>query len=117
MNKKEGEDIVVFLGEGSRCEGNITSGGGVRIDGEFKGDITTKGHFIVGDKGSVESNKIEAKTATLAGKVLAELYAPQKVTLKATAHFEGTIKTRSLVIEEGAYFSGHSHQERQGEGK
>ncbi len=112
MNRKDKDEITVFLGEGSSFSGDIKSAGGIRIDGYLKGNISAKGHLVVGSTGRVESERIDVEEATVAGWVSAEISAPRRVCLKSTAHFTGTIKTRSLVIEEGAFFSGHSAQEQ-----
>lgn len=50
------KDINGFIGKGMSAEGKLSFEGVVRIEGSFKGDVTSAGTIIVGEGGTVEAN-------------------------------------------------------------
>jgi len=42
---------INLIGTGTIIDGNIVSNGDIRIDGNLKGNLSTKGKVIVGDTG------------------------------------------------------------------
>ena len=78
----------------------------IRIDGSLKGKIETSETLTVGENGVIEANII-AKSAIIAGKVVGNLSVEDRVELESQASFIGDLKTRDLVINEGATFHGN----------
>jgi len=73
------------------------------VTGEILGDINGS-EVTVGDTGKV-TGTITARTIAVHGKVTGALRA-ESVTLHSTAHIDGDIVQKNLVIAEGAKFDG-----------
>ena len=50
--------------------------------------------------------EIEANTAIIAGRMVGNVVTSEKIELQAKCEMEGDLKTKSLVIEQGAVFCG-----------
>ncbi len=94
-----------IIGKDSIITGTIDVKGPLRIDGQVKGQINCEDTVTVGAGGSLEA-EINCKVAVLAGNVSGNIIASEKVELQAKAEITGDLKTRSLVIEQGAIFCG-----------
>ncbi|MDF2927571.1 MAG: polymer-forming cytoskeletal protein [Paenibacillaceae bacterium] len=99
-----------IIGEGSVFEGRIKSEAGVRVEGSITGDVESSGDVIIGEKGSVKSN-INARNIIIAGTVLGNVTAKEKLTILSSGQLIGNSTTVSLVIEDGGVFSGTSKME------
>lgn len=99
-----------LIGEGSVFEGRIKSEAGVRIEGTIIGDVVCKGDITVGERGVVKSH-LEARNVIIAGTVTGNVTAKEKLTILSTGKLSGNTSAASLVIEEGAVFSGSSKME------
>jgi len=78
----------------------------LKINGEFKGSLQTKGTLTVGVKASVEANVI-GDNIVVAGKVRGDINASKMLVLMPTAILTGNISTPKLNIVEGAIFQGN----------
>jgi len=109
MNKKEKPiektDIKAFLGPGSQFEGKLIFDEIVRMDGTFRGEVTSKDVLIVGDTANVEG-EINVGTFILSGRFKGNVKAAARVELRAPAQVEGNIETPKLMVEEGVVFNG-----------
>jgi cytoskeletal protein CcmA (bactofilin family) len=97
MNTIIGKDTVIT--------GTIDVKGGLRVDGTAKGKVICDESITIGPTGVVES-EIEAGTIIIAGRLLGNINAAEKVELQAKCEVEGDIRTKSLTIEQGAIFCG-----------
>jgi len=91
--------------EGTSIEGEIRCESNIRIDGTFKGNLTTKGRLVVGPAGKLEGT-INCQNAELEGVVKGKIHVQQLLSLKSTSRVEGDIFTDKLAIEPGAAFTG-----------
>jgi cytoskeletal protein CcmA (bactofilin family) len=91
--------------EGTSIEGEIKCESNIRIDGSFKGELTTKGRLVVGPAGRIEGN-VQCQNAEIEGLVVGKLMVQQLLSLKGAAKVEGDIFTDKLAIEPGASFTG-----------
>ncbi len=94
-----------IIGKDSTFVGTLDVKGAVRIDGTVKGKIICNDVVTVGIGGLVEAD-IEAPTAVVAGKVIGNLYATDRIELQAKSDISGDMKTKSLTVEQGAVFCG-----------
>ena len=94
-----------LIGEGSEFRGEFKVKDLIRIDGYFKGNITTEGKVLVGRSGVVETD-IRAGVVVVGGEVKGSIFADKRVTLLSTCRLYGDVVTRSLVVEEGVVFEG-----------
>ncbi len=98
-----GKGINTVIGRGSVSEGRFRVETGVRVDGVLKGELISSGTLIVGESGVIEAD-VKVHDALISGRIVGTLEADEKVHLQATAAFVGKIKTRILIVEEGAIF-------------
>ncbi|MCA9706826.1 MAG: polymer-forming cytoskeletal protein [Myxococcales bacterium] len=98
-------EIITILAEGSAFDGKLTFEGTVRIDGEFSGEIRTRGTLVVGETAKVLA-QIDASTVIIEGHVEGDIRALELVELRGTARTAGTIHAPSLEIQRGAVFDG-----------
>lgn len=102
--------LDTIIGNETIFEGNIRAAGSVRVDGEFKGEVKTKGDLVIGDSGRVEAT-VEAANVLIAGYMKGNILAHGKVDLSSAARLYGDIEVQKLVIEEGAVFRGNCFME------
>ena len=97
--------LSAFIDQGSEFEGKLSFKDTVRIDGRFRGEITSENTLIVGETGEIEAS-IRSKTVAVSGSVTGDIIAATKVVLHKTARVSGNIQTGSLVVEDGAEIDG-----------
>ena len=93
------------LASGSKIKGNITADSDFRIDGEVEGDIVCSGKVVIGTQGILKGN-LNCQNAEIMGRVNGKIVVSELLSLKETAKFFGEIKTKTLMIEPKAVFSG-----------
>lgn len=105
--KRYVDDIAVntIVGDGSFVTGNVNSAGFTKIDGDVKGNISSKGRVVVSQNARVKGN-IRGVTVTVGGIVNGDIIAPESVKLSASSVVLGAIVTRKLILEEGSLFTG-----------
>ena len=97
--------LTAFIDQGSEFEGKLSFKDTVRIDGRFRGEISSEHTLIVGESGEIEAT-IRSKTVAISGSVTGDICAGTKVVLHKTARVHGNIETDSLVVEDGAEIDG-----------
>ena len=95
-----GEDVVIK-------DGIIYAQQTLRIDGQFKGEINSKGALIIGSEGGVDGN-IQCENIIIAGKVEGNVQAVNQVHIHKSGRVNGDITCDSIVIDEGGVFVGQS---------
>ena len=98
-------NLTAFIDQGSEFEGKLSFKDTVRIDGRFRGEISSENTLIVGESGEIEAT-ITSNTIAISGSVVGNVVAKQKVVIHKTGCVEGNIETPSLVVEEGARLDG-----------
>ncbi len=109
----EKSEIKAFLGPGSQFEGKLVFDEIVRLDGTFKGEITSRDTLIVGKTADLQA-EISVGTLILSGKFKGNVKAAAKVELRAPAEVEGTIESPVLVVEEGVLLNASLTMKRSG---
>ena len=104
-NNVNSPDKLNRIVEGTSIEGEIISEGNIRIDGNVKGTVSTKGRLVIGPNGNIEGN-IVCSNADIEGSLLGTIKVAELLTLKSTAKLQGDISTSKLSIEPGAVFGG-----------
>lgn len=94
-----------IIGRDTTIHGTLDVKGALRIDGNVQGKIQCTDAVTIGSTGKVEA-EIEAGTAIVAGHMCGNVVATDKVELQANCQMDGDLRTKSLVIEEGAIFCG-----------
>ena len=97
--------LTAFIDQGSEFEGKLSFRDTVRIDGRFRGEISSENTLIVGESGEIDAS-IRSNTIAISGTVMGDVIAERKVVLHKTARVEGNVETASIAIEEGAILNG-----------
>jgi cytoskeletal protein CcmA (bactofilin family) len=98
-------NLSAFIDQGSVFEGKLSFKDTVRIDGGFKGEISSENTLIVGESGEINAT-IHSSTVVVSGTVTGDINAGESVVLHKSAHVDGDINTPSIVVEKGAVFNG-----------
>jgi cytoskeletal protein CcmA (bactofilin family) len=112
-NSIEKSEIKAFLGPGSQFEGKLVFDEIVRLDGHFRGEITSRDTLIVGKTAELQA-EVSVGTLIISGRLKGNIKAASRVELRAPAVIEGTIDTPVLVIEEGVVFNGSLTMKKEG---
>jgi hypothetical protein len=96
---------VNIIGSGTSIEGDVVSGGDIRIDGNLKGTIRTRGKLVVGPTGTIDG-EVTCQNADVSGSIRGKVSVTELLSLKSSAKINGEITTGKLAIEPGADFSG-----------
>ena len=98
---------VTVVGQGARIEGTLVSAGSLRVDGQVKGKINAEGDVMLSPQSRVEAD-IHAQNVTIGGQFRGNVAAKGKTELTRGGRVDGNITSRTLVVAEGAQFSGQS---------
>lgn len=93
------------IAAGLKIVGSVTAEGLVEVNGHIEGALHCTS-LVISPKASI-NGAIEADLVVVDGRVEGPIRAGD-VVLKSRAHVVGDIEHRTLAIEKGAYFDGHS---------
>jgi cytoskeletal protein CcmA (bactofilin family) len=94
------------IGKHIIIEGNVRGEENLLIEGSMKGTIDMPKHdFYLGPEGRFEG-EIHAFNVTIGGEMKGEIKTKEKVVITKGADFQGDIKTKTISLEDGAYFKG-----------
>jgi len=99
------EALTAFIDQGSEFEGKLSFKNTVRIDGAFKGEISSENTLIVGEPGVVDAT-IHSRHVIVSGEVAGDIVASERLVLHKTARVHGDVQTPKLVVEDGAELEG-----------
>ena len=97
-NSETGINRIV---EGTLVEGTINSDSNLRIDGEFKGNLITKGRLVVGLKGKV-SGTVNCLCCDVEGTLEGEVTVLELLSMKSSSTVQGDLYYGQLSVEAGA---------------
>jgi len=97
-NSETGINRIV---EGTLVEGTITSDSNLRIDGEFKGNLITRGRLVVGLKGKV-SGTVNCLCCDVEGILEGEVTVLELLSMKSSSTVQGDLYYGQLSVEAGA---------------
>ena len=104
------DQTVTVIGNGARLEGNLIAAASLRIEGTVTGTITADGDVIIAPEAEVSAD-IQSTNTTLGGHYKGNVVATGTIELTSTARVEGNLTCRSLIVNQGAIFSGQSIME------
>jgi cytoskeletal protein CcmA (bactofilin family) len=96
---------MTVVGRGAQLEGTLVSTESIRIDGQAKGKIAARGDVILSPDSHVEAD-IQAQNVVAGGTLKGSITARTLTEVAEGGRVEGTIRSKSLVVREGALFSG-----------
>jgi len=101
----EKSEIKAFLGPGSQFEGKLVFNEIVRLDGAFRGEVTSHDTLIVGESADIQAD-VQVGTLILSGRFKGNVKAKTRVELRAPAVVDGSIETPALSVEDGVTLNG-----------
>lgn len=107
--KKPQSRIDSLIGSGTKVEGDVAFSGGLRVDGEVKGNIRATGEqqgmLIVSEKARIEG-EIHVAHCVINGTVVGPVHAGDFLELQASARVTGDVHYNSLEMHLGAVVQG-----------
>lgn len=97
-----------IIAAGTTVEGDITSNGDLRIDGNLNGNIQCSAKVIIGAQGQVKGD-ISGQQADIMGKVTGTIKVKELLMLKGGSNVSGNLYASKLSIEPSANFNGQCH--------
>ncbi|MBL8764673.1 MAG: polymer-forming cytoskeletal protein [Phycisphaerae bacterium] len=97
---------MTIISPDTQIKGEMTFERSVRILGTFEGKIFAKGELEVGESGTCRAT-VDASVVRIEGALDGDLIARDRAELASTARVTGDIVARTLIVAEGASFSGH----------
>jgi len=107
VSAPKNENPYTTLGKDTEFEGTLQFKEGLKIEGKFKGDITSEGYLIIGKTGDVTA-EINVGSIIVEGKITGNIIADDLVELRTSAQMRGDITAAKMKIEEGVLFVGKS---------
>jgi cytoskeletal protein CcmA (bactofilin family) len=78
-------DVLGFLGEGNRIDGEIHLTAGFRVDGRVSGSVRSPSTLVVGPTGEIESADLRVKTLSVSGLVRGRLRIGERLEVRHDA--------------------------------
>jgi cytoskeletal protein CcmA (bactofilin family) len=99
------ERTRVAVGRNTNIAGKLIFHEPVRIEGKFRGEVSSVELLVVSAEGSIEG-KIRAPRLLILGEVKGDVIGAMQVVLGPVARVNGCIQANSLTVCEGALFNG-----------
>lgn len=108
-NKPQGR-IDSLIGVGTRIEGNIRFAGGLRIDGEVKGNIeaaesAVSSTLVLSEHARIEGS-VDVAHVVVNGAIVGPVTASESLELQAQARIVGDVEYAVIEMHQGAVIEG-----------
>jgi cytoskeletal protein CcmA (bactofilin family) len=113
MKRQSNGGINSLLGQGSRFEGTARVEGTLRVDGVWDGALEVADTLVIGKTGEF-TGEIRARNVVVCGRVNGTITATETVELQRGCRFEGDVRTRTFVVEDGVFFQGNCRMAEEG---
>lgn len=101
--------IDSLIGAGTRIEGNVSFTGGLRVDGEIKGNVTAAAEepstLVVSEKARIDG-EIRVSHLVVNGTINGPVYAAEFLELQSRSRLNGDVHYNSLEMQLGAVVEG-----------
>ncbi len=101
--------IDSLIGVGTRIEGNVVFKGGLRVDGEVRGNISCEngqqGTLVISEKASVEG-EVTVGHVVINGTVIGPVSASESLELLPSARVTGDVEYHQIEMQQGAVIQG-----------
>ena len=101
--------IDSLIGAGTRIEGNVIFSGGLRVDGEIRGNIScsngAQGTLVISEKASVEG-AVTVGHVVVNGTVIGPVCASESLELLSSARVTGDVEYHRIEMQQGAVIQG-----------
>src|SRR5947209_333116 len=100
------ERTRVAVGQGVNVSGKLIFNEPVRIEGTFRGEVTSSSLVVIAETGTVEG-RMKASKLVVLGEMRGDIVDASRAYLGSHARVYGDITAENLTVCEGAYFSGN----------
>lgn len=112
-----GSTKTCVIGPKTVVKGDLTGDEDVLVEGSVEGTIRISRDLRVGPGGKLKAT-VHAQSVVVAGELIGDCHAQQRVHVEATGRLTGNIRAPRVVIVEGATFKGNSDMSpNRGEGR
>jgi cytoskeletal protein CcmA (bactofilin family) len=105
MSEPTNGEYPTIIGPDAVFKGALSFEKGVRLLGQFEGEIQSKGNLLVAE-GARLAGDVKAGSVRIDGTVSGNLETSGKIQLSATAKLEGDLRGARLEVADGATFVG-----------
>jgi cytoskeletal protein CcmA (bactofilin family) len=99
------QTLSAFIDQGSEFEGKLSFKDTVRVDGSFRGEISSENTLVVGETGEIFAS-VRSRTVVVAGSITGDVTASERLVLQKTARVDGDVQAGALQMEDGAVLNG-----------
>jgi len=103
--RKEVDEIVSILGEGTEITGEVSLTSGLRVEGVVKGKVRSDTILVIGASGKMDA-EINVRRISIDGEFRGTIRSSERVEIHKDGKVFGEIYTPCLIIEAGALFEG-----------
>jgi cytoskeletal protein CcmA (bactofilin family) len=100
------ERTRIAVGHGVNVSGKLIFNEPVRIEGTFRGEVTSSSLVVIAESGTVEG-RMKASRLVVLGEMRGDIVDATRAYLGSHARVYGDITADNLTVCEGAYFSGN----------
>ncbi len=97
---------VAAIGKTITIKGDITGSEPLQIDGRVEGAIRLTGAYLNIGPDAVVHSHIEAREVVVRGTVVGNVNTTERIDIRNGGSLTGDVATKSVSIEEGAFFKG-----------
>lgn len=101
--------IDCLIGAGTSIEGNVAFSGGLRVDGQVRGNIVAEegkpGTLVISEQARIEG-EIRVPHIVINGTVVGPVHSTEYVELQAKANVTGDVQYNTLEMQLGAVVEG-----------
>lgn len=101
--------IDSLIGAGTLIEGRVRFSGGLRVDGQIKGDVeavdATSSVLVVSDQAQIEGN-VKVAHLVLNGSIVGDVHVETSLEMQPKARIVGDVTYRMIEMHQGAVIEG-----------
>lgn len=101
--------IDSLIGRGTRIEGSLTFTGGLRVDGEIRGNVLAidgeASTLVLGENACIEG-EVRVAHVVINGIVVGPIFASETLELQPNARVTGDVEYSCIEIQQGAVLQG-----------
>ncbi|HYD96708.1 MAG TPA: polymer-forming cytoskeletal protein [Noviherbaspirillum sp.] len=118
LGRKNKSTIDSLIGISTRIEGNVRFQGGLRIDGQVKGNVIAEGDdpcmLVISEHAKVEG-EVRAAHVVVNGEIIGPVYSSELLELQPRARITGDVYYKALEMHGGALVAGKLTHDQVGE--
>ena len=118
LGRKNKGTIDSLIGISTKIEGNVRFQGGLRIDGQVKGNVIAEGDepcmLVISEHAKVEG-EVRAAHVVVNGEIVGPVYSSELLELQPRARITGDVNYKALEMHGGALVAGKLMHDQVGE--